>query len=368
MKKLYFISLLLFLFHINLFCIDYEYLNILNFETVKNRLDKTYTHISKIIIDSEKSFTIYRYGDSYKYSSSNKLDKLNQTNKYYIKENETDYFAFENNDFLYFFEGEILTLESQNSNTHKIINNIYGNNSASDDFRIKISEDNYLYVYWNNQWYKCGYVNLFNEDANPVFDVISDNRILFPNYMGFFSSDKTKVFIGSGDKFIKKNKSEFLYNYVNPDLKRNSVNINNINFELSLTDFLLTYPSSRFEKNGDSKNYIIDNFNDFDSITLYFTGEELSYFYLTLEENEAKNTNIPVLVQKSIKELTDKYGIPEILEESYDRIYATEIQRKYFWSGEVCIELKYEYNYMPKYGIVAPTCEILCTLDPFNVY
>lgn len=363
-------SLLFFLLPLYLFCIDSEYLNILNFDSAQNRLDNSNTDISRIIIDSEQSFKIYLYGESFTTSLSNEFETLNQKDKYYLHIDETDYFAFKDNDFLYFFKGGILTLESKNSKKNRIINNIYSNSSDSEDFKVKISEDNYLYVFWNNQWFKCGYANLFNEDSSLVFDVISDNSFLFPNYMGFFSDDGKKLFLGSGDKFVDKSKCENLFNYKNPDVTRNSINIDNITFDLLLTDFLLKYPSSRLEKNGFGKDYIIDNFNDFNSITLHFAEDELIYFYLTLEEIDTHNTNsnIPVLVQKYLKELTEKYGIPEISEESYDRIYATKITRKYFWSGEICIELKYEYNYIPKYGIVAPICEILYTLDSFNVY
>lgn len=367
MKKILYIFFLLF-FPIYSFSTDYEYINVLNFDTVKDRYDKFTERISKILIDSKENFTIYQYGCYNKLSSTNMFDDFVKNNKYSFLIDEENYFAFKDSDYLYFFKGEILTLKTSVSGSNKIINNIYSNDSEPDGTKYKISDDNYLY-YWYDEWYKCGYVNLFNENNNLVFYVESDGA-LSANYIGFFSSDGKQLFLGIGDRFIEKSKIEGLYKYNYPNLKRNSINLNNITFDLTVTDLLLLYPNCRFEKNGNDKDYVIDNFMDFDTITLQFSGNELSSFFLTLEEKDPRNlnSNIPLVVQKQIKELTEKYGIPEIVEESHNSLGFDKFTRKYYWSGEIGIQIEYEYYYREKYGILNPRCEILYTLDVFDLY
>ncbi len=369
MKKIIYIFLLLF-FPINLFSENLEYINIQNFDTVKDRYYKYTTRISKILIDSEDKFTIYRYGCFNKILSNNLYEDFSQTNKYSFLIDEDNYFAFKDSNYLYFFKGEVLTRENTVSNSNKIINNIYCNNSNPEGKTFKISDDNYLYYLDDeSEWHKCGYVNLFNENSNLVFYTNSSDYFI-TDYIGFFSSDGKQLFIGIGDRFIEKTKTEGLYTYNYPNLKRNSINLNNITFDLTVTDLLLFYPNCRFEKNGSNKDYIIDNFMDFDTITLQFSDNELSCFYLTLEEKEPSNlnSNIPTIVQKQIKELTEKYGIPEIAEESHNSLGFDKFTRKYYWSGEIGIEITYEYYYREKYGILNPRCEILYTLDVFDLY
>lgn len=362
MKKIFnFILFLLFPFF--LFAIDTEYLNILNFELIKNRFNQSNIFISKIILDSENNYTFYKNGDFFTVTSINNFDDSNQIQQLYIEEKEADYFSFKFQDYLYLFQGDIYNLISSDSNSNDIYNNVYY--WSEDDESIKISNDNCLYLsYSDDKWYKYGNVIFLDNKEYCFFEVVADNKINC-DIIGFFSKDRKQVVIGSGDKFIEKNKSENLYKYINPELKRNSININNITFDLTKTDFLLSYPNSRFEDNNDEKDYILDNFDNFDSLTLHFSGEKLSYFFLSLEEKEIPNpnSNIPFIVQTKIKEYTDKYGVPEISEEISKVFSWNEIERKYCWAGEVGIELKYVYRYMEDYGILKPTCEILYTLD-----
>lgn len=348
-----------------------EFINILRYDKVANIKNYTNTFISSLTVFSDNTIELFSYGGVKFYL--NPIDANNQT--FYItnEESNTEYYAYRNSNTFCLFKGDVANKETNNENTHKIINHIYSGNIWGDpNLKIKIGEDSILYFFENGEWKKEGYVNSFDEDSKLSFSVF--NNTPYPVYVGFFSPDGEQLYIGFGDSFMDKKIASSLSQYVNPKLTINSVKIGTIGFNSAPNDLLLFFPTCRIEEDEYIKEYIVDDYSLYDSITFSFYEDKLVSI---LEEKNGYsnkyNDEVTSLVQRSINALIELYGRPEIFEDNFDyskfgeeHYYSNHITRTYTWNGELGVKLTYEYY--DRFGSVYnPSCKILYTLDSFDL-
>ena len=373
MKKLFF-AFCFFILSFSIFCEEVtsqEFINILRYDKVSNIKKYTNTFISSLTVFSDNTIELFSYGGERLYL--NPIDTNNQT--FYITDEEstTEYYAYRNSKTFCLFKGDIANKEKDPENTHKIINHIYSGNIWGDpNLKIKIGEDSVLYFFENGEWKKEGYVNSFDEDSKLSF--IVSNNTPYPIYVGFFSSDGEQLYIGFGDCFIDKKLVSGLSQYINPKLTINSVKIGPIDFNSSPNDLLLFFPTCRTEEDEYIKDYIVEDYSLYDSITFSFYDNKLISI---LEEktgySNKYNDEVTSSVQRLVNALIELYGIPEIFENTFDyskyseeHYYSYHITRTYTWNGELGVKLTYEYY--DRYGTVYnPSCEILYTLDSFDL-
>lgn len=349
-----------------------EFVNILRYDSVANIKRYANTFITSLKVFDDNSIDFYQYGGWEKYYL-NPIDNDNQMFSITDEVSNIVYYAYRNSKTLCLFEGYVVNKETNNDNSHKIINHIYSGDIWGDpELKIKIGEDSIFYIFEDGEWQKDGYVNFFDEDSNLSFKIF--NNAPYPEYVGFFSPDGNQLYIGFGDSFMDKDEASKFSQYIYPKLTLNSIKIGDINFKSSPKDILLFYPTCRIDEDGYIKEYIVDDYLDFDSITYSFNGNQL--ITILEEKTEFSNRNNEVvtsLVQRKIKELTELYGRPEIFESTLDYskldgdfYYSYHITREYTWTGEIGIKLTYDYK--DRYGIIYnPSCKILYTQDIFDL-
>ena len=348
-----------------------EFINILRYDKVANIKNFSNTFISSLTVFSDNTIELFSYGGVKLYL--NPIDTNNQT--FYItnEESNIEYYAYRNSKTFCLFKGDVANKEPNNDNPHKIINHIYSGDIWGDpELKIKIGDDSVLYFFEKGEWKKEGYVNSFDEDSKLSFSVF--NNTSYPVYEGFFSPDGEQLYIGFGDNFMDKKIASSLGQYINPKLTINSVKIGTIGFNSSPNDLLLFFPTCRIEEDEYIKEYIVDDYSLYDSITFSFYENKLVSI---LEEKNGYsnkyNDEVTSLVQRSINALIELYGRPEIFEDNFDyskfgeeHYYSNHITRTYTWNGELGVKLTYEYY--DRFGSVYnPSCKILYTLDIFDL-
>lgn len=106
---------------------------------------------------------------------------------------------------------------------------------------------------------------------------------------------------------------------------------------------LLNYPTCRIEEDDYIKEYIVDDYLGFDSITYSFNGKpQITILEERTEYSSSNSDEVTSLVQRTIKALTEVYGKTEIFESTFD--YS-----------------KYDGT------IYRPSCKILYTQDIFDL-
>ena len=374
MKKIYlFILCFSFLsFSITSQEINYEvFYNILRFENQSTITDNLHTKVSELKVFSDNTIEILCYGVWSRHHLT-PVDKDNTT--FLITDEDTSHIiaGYRTNKTFNLFNCIIFDREYNMQNSHKILNQIYSQTLDDNyELKLKINDDNSICFFDEGEWIKEGYVSHFDEDHNLQFSVY--NNSTYPEVMGFFSPDGEKLYLGYGDQFLKKDAILKITSFINPQLTIESINISDINFETSSNDLLLMYPTCRVEKEGDIIKYSIDDFPDIDLITFSFYKNKLSKIEEKKTDSGNSNGTVNSLVQRKVKELTEKYGKPEILEYSYDyskyntdHYYSYHITRDYIWNGEMGIKLSYEY-YDRKGTVSKPSCKIVYCLDVFDL-
>lgn len=194
------------------------------------------------------------------------------------------------------------------------------------------------------EWTVKGKIELDESKSNFIIRYSYDDNFKYTENgkyksiqgIGIFSEDKKKM-------YFYDNTGGYLF--TNNKIFVNSFEIDNLTFETILTDFQILYPQAEFSQKGISKDsgeverhYTISDFTDlgyFKSEYIFY-GEKLKYITKYMEDKEATNN-----IQNSLKELTNKFGKPKVVE-YFDTDPYTTI---YVWNGEVVITYIYTRPY-----------------------
>lgn len=248
--------------------------NILRFENQSTIMDNSHIKASELKVFSDNTIEILCNGVWSKYKLTTE-DEENTTFLITDTDSNIIFAGYRTNKTFNLFNCIILNREYNMENSHKILNQIYS--QTFDDyykFKLKINDDNSIWLFGDEEWIKEGYVNNFDEDHNLQFSVYDNST--YPEIMGFFSLDGEKLYLGYGDQFLKKDVILKITPFINPQLTIESINISNINFETSSNDLLLMYPTCRVEKEEDILKYSIDDYPEIDLITFSFYNNKLS--------------------------------------------------------------------------------------------
>ena len=122
---------------------------------------------------------------------------------------------------------------------------------------------------------------------------------------------------------------------------------------------IFQYPDARIINKAGCKQYLVDGLENFDYISFDYNDNALVHILKYKSEGEY-DEGVSEIVRKAVKDLTQKYGKPEIEESSYEipSYKVTKNTRSYTWYGEAFIKLKYEWN-SDEYGHTSyGTCNV----------
>ena len=228
----------------------------------------------------------------------------------------------------------------------------------------------------DGKWENIGDVLLDEKTGNfPVYDFNpltllknSDTDTVYPVAIGLFSDDKKTLYLSDNCYALKKEEIdvdkklsavEKNQELPNPKLTFDSIDVCGISFKSNSTDLIFQYPDARIINKAGCKQYLVDGLENFDYIRFDYNDNALVHILKYKSEGEY-DEGVSEIVHKSVKDLTQKYGKPEIEESSYEipSYKVTKNTRSYTWYGEVFIKLKYEWN-SDEYGHTSyGTCNV----------
>lgn len=257
------------------------------------------------------------------------------------------------------------------------IQNIWGSAYSSDDIKVKFTENHSLEVLQSDgKWENIGDVLLDEKTGNfPVYDFnpltllkYSDTDTVYPVAIGLFSDDKKTLYLSDNCYALKKEEIdvdkklsavEKNQELPNPKLTFDSIDVGGISFQSNSTDLIFQYPDARIINKAGCKQYLVDGLENFNYISFDYNDNALVHMLKYKSEGEY-DEGVSEIVRKSVKDLTQKYGKPEIEESSYEipSYKVTKNTRSYTWYGEAFIKLKYEWN-SDEYGHTSyGTCNV----------
>ncbi len=192
---------------------------------------------------------------------------------------------------------------------------------------------------------------LFDKDNSPLFwgEFSADWKTLNV-YETDYSDFKNAAFIredsgknGKGTTYISSDDNK---------LTKKSIEVCGLTFDSTPADLILLYPDAGVLPLSDygGKKYMVQDVDGFDGIEFAFFNDVL----LWIEKYKSKGDDTGSIVQKEVRNLTEKYGKPELEEISYYSIYedANKNEREYRWweSNEISINIKYSWYSGTSYG------------------
>lgn len=309
------------------------------------------------------------------------IAKVNKKNKnFIISDGDGCLFGFLSDNDGVLFTGEGIPLLNEEKASQPIWGSVY----SSNNLQIKFTENQSLEVLQHDGESKnIGDVlydkktgNFVVYDLNPLKHNNGDT--VPPAVIGFFSEDKKTLYLSVDcfalnreeiDTDTKKITVENKPTLPNPKLTFDSVDVSGISFKSSMSDLILQYPASRIINKDECKQYLVDELENFDYIRFDFKDNSLVHILKYKSEGEYEN-RVAEIVQKSVNDLTRKYGKPEIEESSleYPSYKKTEYERTYTWYGEVFIRVEYTW-YSDEYGHTSyGTCNIDYALNIVDLF
>lgn len=325
----------------------------------------------KIRINSDNSIESFFDGEWHDVG----IAKFNKKNRNFIVSDGSKYFEFGflSDDGRVLFVGVGIAFAKENES----IQNIWGSAYSSDDIKVKFTENHSFEVLQSDGiWENIGDVLLDEKTGNfPVYDFNpltllknSDTDTVYPVAIGLFSDDKKTLYLSDNCYALKKEEIdvdkklsavEKNQELPNPKLTFDSIDVCGISFKSNSTDLIFQYPDARIINKAGCKQYLVDGLENFDYIRFDYNDNALVHILKYKSEGEY-DKGVSEIVHKSVKDLTQKYGKPEIEESSYEipSYKVTKNTRSYTWYGEVFIKLKYEWN-SDEYGHTSyGTCNV----------
>ena len=324
----------------------------------------------KIRINSDNSIESFFNGEWHDVG----IAKVNKKNRNFIVSDGKYFeFGFLSDDGRVLFMGGGIAFAKENES----IQNIWGSAYSSDDIKVKFTENYSLEVLQSDgKWEYIGDVLLDEKTGNfPVYDFslltllkYSDTDTVYPVAIGLFSDDKKTLYLSDNCYTLKKEEIdvdkklsavEKNQELPNPKLTFDSIDVGGISFKSNSTDLIFQYPDARIINKAGCKQYLVDGLENFDYIRFDYNDNALVHILKYKSEGEY-DEGVSEIVHKSVKDLTQKYGKPEIEESSYEipSYKVTNNTRSYTWYGEVFIKLKYEWN-SDEYGHTSyGTCNV----------
>ena len=325
----------------------------------------------KIRINSDNSIESFFDGEWH----DGGIAKVNKKNRnFLVSDGKYFLFGFLSDDGRVLFMGEGIAFAKENES----IQNIWGSAYSSDDIKVKFTENHSLEVLQSDgKWENIGDVLLDEKTGNfPVYDFNpltllknSDTDTVYPVSIGLFSDDKKTLYLSDNCYALKKEEIdvdkklsavEKNQELPIPKLTFDSIDVGGISFKSISTDLIFQYPDARIINKAGCKQYLVDGLENFDYIRFDYNDNALVHILKYKSEGQ-DDEGVSEIVHKSVKDLTQKYGKPEIEESSYEipSYKVTKNTRSYIWYGEVFIKLKYEWN-SDEYG---HTSYGICNVD-----
>lgn len=354
---------------------------IISFFCLTNCSGKELIKDSSYINNQSSSYGIYEV----KFPSNKEIEILGK-GKYFFKRDKTTYWKEKlsfnkknNNFFVYDKYGDIIDIGFFSSDMENLYmgNELDGidileredNTSFKDSVlgqtysahfnygwceKIKINNDGFIEKKsWSDdseepeEWNLVGKIELDETNCNfyisfkhgdDDFNYSENGKYSSIQGIGIFSEDKKKLYFydSTGGYLFTKNR-----------IFVESFEIDELNFDTKLTDFQILFPHAELSKKDNVKDtgeterhYTISEYTvlGYTKSEYIFYNEKLNSIIKYLDDKEASTT-----IQKSIKELTTKYGKPKVVEYFDVDPYTT----MYVWNGEVVIGYIYT---KPHYG------------------
>ena len=324
----------------------------------------------KIRINSDNSIESFFDGEWH----DGGIAKVNKKNRNFIVSDGKYFeFGFLSDDGRVLFMGGGIAFAKENES----IQNIWGSAYSSDDIKVKFTENHSLEILQSDgKWENIGDVLLDKKTGNfPVYDFnpltllkYSDTDTVYPVAIGLFSDDKKTLYLSDNCYALKKEEIdvdkklsavEKNQELPNPKLTFDSIDVGGISFKSTSTDLIFQYPNARIINKDGCKQYLVDGLENFDYIQFDFKENSLVHILKYKSEGEY-DEGTSEIVQKSVRDLTQKYGKPKIEESSYElpSYKITVNERTYTWYGELFIELNYKWN-ADEYGHTSyGTCSV----------
>ena len=282
----------------------------------------------KIRINSDNSIESFFDGEWHDAG----IAKVNKKNRNFIvSDGKYFLFGFLSDDGRVLFTGEGFAFAKENES----IQNIWGSAYSSDDTKVKFTENHSLEVLQSDgKWENIGDVLLDEKTGNfPVYDFNpltllknSDTDTVYPVAIGLFSDDKKTLYLSDNCYALKKEEIdvdkklsavEKNQELPNPKLTFDSIDVCGISFKSNSTDLIFQYPDARIINKAGCKQYLVDGLENFDYIRFDYNDNALVHILKYKSEGEY-DEGVSEIVHKSVKDLTQKYGKPEIEESSYE--------------------------------------------------
>lgn len=244
-------------------------------------------------------------------------------------------FLSEDKKSLYIGTGYIF-LRAESGEKSKSVTRSYINSpGANASYRARFNSDNSCDCFVDGEWSNTLYVTwsdekkqIFTSRPNPGDDV---------DIVGVFSADERTLYLGEVG---------FFFELCSPKLTFDSINVGGITLHSTPEDLLIQYPAARVIHKDNQTEFLVDGLDGFAEVRFTFKNDKLVHILkyepelLGLDRDE----KVSALVQKSVRELTEKYGKPKINQPAFGG------GRIFNWYGEVVIELGYYFSSVDEYG------------------
>jgi len=174
--------------------------------------------------------------------------------------------------------------------------------------------------------------------------------------IGVFSADGKTLYLGY-----------FVYSFKlssNPKLTFDSINVGGITLRSTPEDLIIQYPAAKGSSKNDQTRFSVDGLDDFGFVLFDFEKDRLVHILkYAIKLGEECEYGLPALVQKSVRELTAKYGKPKVDQFSSligdpslnNETRFCENKRLFTWYGEIIIQINYfwvtDESGQPSFGI-----------------
>lgn len=267
---------------------------------------------------------------------------------------------------LYMGAGFIFSKEESEKNSHAVTGDIYINGLDNEDLlKVRFNADKSFDIFMNyGEWKNHGIV--LSEEGTQNFIICSSIENDFPYTFGFFSENDKTLYLAFGDRFTRedsvstKPKAEETTEpeFSNPALTVDSIDVGGITFRSTPEDLLIQYPSARVIYKDNYTVFSLEGLDGFDYVNFAFNDDKLFHIFKYKSDLEF-DKEVATLVQKSVQELTEKYGKPKVYqfspsfhssyhvssaEWSYTWDKVNENERRFIWLGDdLIITLNYDW-------------------------
>ncbi|WP_428770293.1 hypothetical protein V1L52_00270 [Treponema sp. HNW] len=344
-------------------------------------INESESFISKVRFNSDKSLDVFT-DDEWKHISPVIPDK-NNLNFIVHRSDNPEFFeslgiggegiillGFLSKDAktLYMGAGFIFSKEESEKNSHAVTGDIYYtyiNGLDNEDlFKVRFNADKSFDIFMNyGEWKNDGIV--LSEEGTQNFIICSSIENDFPYTFGFFSENDKTLYLAFGDRFTRedsvstKPKAEETTEpeFSNPALTVDSIDVGGITFRSTPEDLLIQYPNARVIYEDNHTEFLVDGLGGFDYVNFAFKDDKL--FHILKHKSDLEfDKEVSTLVQKSVQELTEKYGKPKVYQSSpsfhssyhissaewsytWDKV--NENERIFTWCGDLIITLDYDW-------------------------